>query len=647
MFSVWRLLNKLRQLVVRLLSFIRNLYYGSIGSKLTRLLVFFGFISWIIYTTYDYYFNPLKTFRLYPQVCNSVLISNWGSADSTQNTAQDSFPLSSQFLTSNEFSPLSLKTFTDSHPLIVGKPEDHTFEEGFMCSELEYEDTFEVTKQSYLDSDFEYFMSKFKQVKEFAKLLEKAKAKFRPVIPEHKQWFRFGGSSVWLSHFKVHYMVSRVLYSPQGIANKAYVSFLYVQLFDQDWKELPKGTNLTIPFEKLTSINWMNLDGSMTPIQGDAQVGYKRVEFPQILPIPIDYSMKTENEKYYYGPEDPRIILRENPLGFEEPLIVFNMKELKIIKRIMFLYLPFSNKLNMLKKRTDKYAKIEKNWTPFISPNQKSQNKLNFIYSIVPLEVLVCEIDTAVCDFLQKPKKKKKNYVGALRGGTQLVPLPLDKFPPGVRDLLHIPANRNVFLGWARAHLNKCGCGESMYRPNMMILIEDHNEETDKYYYKLGDVSEYLDFGAYVPPWVSPKIDPKLGQLIEARPLPCEGRNVLIPNSIAYWDIESVTRDGKIHKNIDQLTSLDSVSINDYMGVTLSAADQDVSIIHLRGLLNYIIKLPSLFDESTVVHNRDEFNIRGSDWNYKCAMKASKEYCKQVALKNGILEEEEGDPYSG
>lgn len=83
------------------------------------------------------------------------------------------------------------------------------------------------------------------------------------------------------------------------------------------------------------------------------------------------------------------------------------------------------------------------------------------------------------------------------------------------------------------------------------------------------------------------------------------------------------------------------------MGVTLSAADQDVSIVHLRGLLNYIIKLPSLFDESTAVYNRDQFNIRGSDWNYKCAMKASKEYCKQVALKNGILEEEEEDPYSG
>lgn len=647
MLSVGRLLKGLRQSLVRLISFIKNLLYSSTGRRLARLLALFGLIACIMYNIYDFYFNPLKTFRLHPNAVNSKIISNAELAISTQDTTQESFPLSNQFLTSNEFSSISLKAFTDPHPLIVGKPEDYTFDEGFMCSELEYEDAFDVTKQAYLDSDFEYFMTKFKQIKEYAKLLKKAKAKFKPVIPEHKQWFRFGGSSVWLSQFKVHYMVSRVLYSPLGIANKAYVSFLYVQLFDQDWKELPKGTNLTIPFEKSDSTNWMNLDGSVTTIRGDPQLRYKRVEFPHILPIPIDYAMQTENEKYYYGPEDPRIILRENPLGFEEPLIVFNMKELKIVKRIMFLYLPFSKTLNLLKKRTDKYAKIEKNWTPFISPNQKSQNKLNFIYSIVPLEVLVCEIDTAVCDFLQNPKKKKKNFVGALRGGTQLVSLPLDKLPTAVRDLLHIPANRNVFLGWARAHLNKCGCGESMYRPNMIILIEDYNEETGKYYYKLGDVSDYIDFGAYVPPWVSPKIDPKLGQLIEVEPLPCEGRNVLIPNSIAYWDIESVTRDGKTLKNFDQLTSLDSVSINDYMGVTLSAADQDVSIVHLRGLLNYIIKLPSLFDESTAVYNRDQFNIRGSDWNYKCAMKASKEYCKQVALKNGILEEEEEDPYSG
>ncbi|KAI5970408.1 hypothetical protein CANMA_000571 [Candida margitis] len=580
-------------------------------------------------------------------VRNSVVFQNWNHEESKQNGDQEPFPLSSQFITGNEFSPLSLRTFTDPHPLIVGKSKKHVFEGDFMCSELEFEDTFEISKQSYLDSDFEYFMTKFKQIKQYAKLLEKAKAKFKPVIPEHKQWFRFGGSSVWLSQFKVHYMVSRVLYSPSGIANKAYVSFLYVQLFDQDWNELPKGTNLTIPFEHPNPTNWINLDGSVTTMQGDSQLRYRKTEFPQILPIPIDYSMQTENEKYYYGPEDPRIILRENTLGFEEPLIVFNMKELNLIKRIMFLYLPFSNKLSLLKKRAAKYAKIEKNWTPFMSPNQKLQNKLNFIYSIVPLEVLVCEIDTAVCDFLQKPKKKNLNYVGELRGGTQLVPLPLNKFPPAVRESLNIPVNRNVFLGWARAHLNKCGCGESMYRPNMLLLIEDYNEETDKYFYKLGDVSGYLDFGAFVPPWVSPKINPQSGQLIEIKPKPCEGRNVLIPNSIAYWEIESIDRDGKRRKTFDHLTSLDSVTINDYMGVTLSAADQDVSIVHLRGLLNYVIKLPSLFDESTVVHNREKFNIRGSDWNYKCAMRASKEYCKNIAHENGILEEEKEDPISG
>ncbi|KAI5958368.1 hypothetical protein KGF57_002725 [Candida theae] len=648
MLSTGRLSNRLQLLVIRVVSFIKKLYHSSIVRRLATLLAFIGFIALIIYTINDFYFNPFKTFRIHPQATYTVVHSHQNSLDPSSNADQGpSFPLSKQFLGDNEFKPIPLKTFTDPHPLINGKPKDHVFRESDMCSELEFEDTFDVTKQSYLDSDFEYFMFKFNQVKAYTGLLQKVKARFKSVVPEHKQWFRFAGSSVWLSQFNVHYMVSRVLYSPSGIANKAYVSFLYVQLFDQDWKELPKGSKLTIPFEDPVSCNWMNLDGSVTPVQGGSQLRYKEVEYPQILPIPIDYAIKTENEKYYYGPEDPRIILRKNPLGFEEPLIVFNLKDLQIAKRVMFMYLPFSDKLNRLKKRTDKYAKIEKNWTPFISPNEESHNKLKFIYSLVPLEVLVCDIDTAVCDFLQNPQKKKKDYVGALRGGTQLVPLPLHKFSPKVRDSLRIPANRNVFLGWARAHLNKCGCGESMYRPNMMILIEDHNEETNEYFYKLGDVSGYLDFGAYVPPWVNPKIDSKSGQLMESNPEPCEGRNVLIPNSIAYWDIESVTRQGKTFANVDQLTSLDSVAINDYMGVTLSAADQDVSIVHLRGLLNYVIKLPSLFDETTVMHNRDDANIRGSDWNYKCAMKASKDYCKKAALKNNILEDEEEDTYSG
>ena len=266
--------------------------------------------------------------------------------------------------------------------------------------------------------------------------------------------------------------------------------------------------------------------------------------------------METDNGKYYWGPEDPRILLRRSPLGYDEPVIVYNMKHLDLQKRVMNLYLPFPNVANVLRKRSEKFANIEKNWTPFISrrENQHVENggvtKLNFIYSIVPLEILTCEIDTAVCDFLQKPVKQDYNYVGPLRGGSQLVELPFsDLIPKTVQDRFKFPEGRRVYIGWARAHLNNCGCGESMYRPNMITLIEDYDANQNKYYFKLGDVSEYFDFNAYVPPWTIPLFDSN-GQMIESTPKQCEGRNVLIPNSIAYWDIRSIIKGDTLYLSL-------------------------------------------------------------------------------------------------
>ncbi|KAI5953463.1 hypothetical protein KGF54_002835 [Candida jiufengensis] len=637
-----------------------------------------SFFLFILYYIYDFFFNPAKTFRIFPKtsfdivknenewlINDSILKEKIDKFQRQNELLQDinnndviikdfsEFPLAEEFINGNDYIPYSLKTFTDPYPLIVDKAPDFEFVDTFMCSELEYEDSFEVTQQTYLNYDLEHFLENLKKIKEYWDLIELARLKFKPTIPESQQWFRFGGSSVWLPEFKIHYMVSRVLFTPSGIANKAYVSFLYIQIYDENWIELPKDTKITVPFEDFPLVNHMNLDGTFNIFKSKGELNFKTIKFPYILPIPIDYSMSTPNEKYYYGPEDPRILLRTNPLGFNEPLIVFNMKDLKLIKRTMFLYLPFSNDLKVLKKRKDPYAKIEKNWTPFISPSQHSLNKINFIYSIVPLEVLVCDINTAICDFLQKPKKKNKDYVGALRGGSQLIPLPLHKMlPPKIlEDYFNYPKNRQIFLGWARAHLNNCGCGESMYRPNMIILIEDYNPETKKFYYKLGDVSEYLDFGAYVPPWVTPKTDPKTGLIIdsEIEPKQCEGRNVLIPNSIAYWEILNIQQNNEIitnFQNID-IKNQHTLEFNDFIGITLSAADKDISIVHVRGLLNYLMKLPSLLDLSTQIISNDRFNIRGFDWNNKCAMMASKDYCKNYGINNGVVNEEEEDTNPG
>ncbi|KAG7664943.1 uncharacterized protein J8A68_001529 [[Candida] subhashii] len=586
-----------------------------------------------------------------------------------------SFPLSTQSM-DGEYTPVSLKTYTDPFSYINDKPSDYEFNENDMCRNIKFEERFEVSKQLYLDASHESFLIELNKHKEFADLIETARRKFKPTIPEDKQWFRFGGSSVWLPQYNCHYMVSRVLYTPSGIANKAFASFLYIQLFDQDWRELPPKT-LDIPYEENVVKKVLNSDGTFDEIVMDKILKFRQQTFPQVLPIQFDYMMHVANDKYYYGPEDPRIMLRRNPLGFDEPLIVFNMKDLQIVKRVMHLYLPFSHNLKILRKRSEKFANIEKNWTPFISKakpinqiDSKGDVNINFIYSILPLEVLVCDIDTAVCDFLQRPIKEDYDYIGPLRGGSQLIPLPIsDIIPDTIKEKFTLPPNRQIYIGWARAHLNDCGCGESMYRPNLIILVEDYDPTNDKFYYKLGDVSEYFDFRATVPPWIIPKLDEKGTLIEEAKPKQCEGRNVLIPNSIAYWDIGSIIKDGTLYyrqyfpniptdeeiadkkaaKVIKQKAGgifkkretskrsniFGEVIFNDYMGVTLSAADKDVSIVHVKGLLNYILQLPALFEDSSVIDNPSLFQQRGFDFNNKCAMIASYGYCQDYGRQHG------------
>lgn len=161
-------------------------------------------------------------------------------------------------------------------------------------------------------------------------------------------------------------MVSRVLYTPSGIPNKSFVSFLYIQLFDKNWVEMDE-TTLTVPYEKKIMKSVTNADGSVTEALLETKLGSREITYPSFLPISFDVQMQVPSGKYYFGPEDPRILLRKNSLGFEEPLIVFNMKNNVLAKRLMYLYLPFSNHLQYLKKRSEPYAYVEKNWTPFIS----------------------------------------------------------------------------------------------------------------------------------------------------------------------------------------------------------------------------------------------------------------------------------------
>lgn len=80
--------------------------------------------------------------------------------------------------------------------------------------------------------------------------------------------------------------------------------FLYIQLFDSDWKELPSHTTLDIPFEQTEANSIFKI---FKPKQKYAN--FRNSTYPQILPIPFDYKLPIETknitmvrkiQEYYY-----------------------------------------------------------------------------------------------------------------------------------------------------------------------------------------------------------------------------------------------------------------------------------------------------------------------------------------------------------
>ena len=69
---------------------------------------------------------------------------------------------------------------------MLGKPTDFEITEEDMCKRLEYASEFEVSKQMYLNADYEKVQKALKASLEYSKLIEQANKQFKPTIPvEH------------------------------------------------------------------------------------------------------------------------------------------------------------------------------------------------------------------------------------------------------------------------------------------------------------------------------------------------------------------------------------------------------------------------------------------------------------------------------
>lgn len=467
-------------------------------------------------------------------------------------------------------------------------------------------------------------------------------AEFKPYFAEHLEqlleediietfWYRFAGTSVWLEEYGIHLMVSRVLYSMEGVRDRPIISFVYAQAFDSSWTEL-EDVDLIIP------------DSHM------------KVTYPQFVPIPT-FHEPVKNQVTYYGPEDPRIVLRRNSKGHLEPIVIFNQKQREIFKKeegedengekgewvgfeiframyVCFLWQTQIGKLNVDPLATEyasqQYSRIveldrfhsekkeaEKNWTPFFSYRERQKHGFDkaiyFVYSWDKFEVLKCDIPTSSDHSLCKldytmdkdligqyrsgvltdiqlksrplyaedlEKEEETLLVGPMRGGTQLVSINelSDRYE------LQLDLEHDYWLAFARSRLPYCGCGRAMYRPHLVLVRKDR--ETSQYH--ITHMSLFLLFDVDILPWNPTEPEKLCGKY----------PNILLPNGISDW---SFTERG-----------------DDFLTLAYTNADLRVEMITIRGLLKTLQRINSFDPNKSIT----------SEQNVECAIMRSMDFCK-------------------
>lgn len=478
-------------------------------------------------------------------------------------------------------------------------------------------------------------------------------------------WYRLSGSSVWLKDHNVHLLVLRFLYLHHKARNDPKASFVLVQVFDENWKEI-QDVRLVFPTNKLD-------DPDAPGFESDGQ-HFHSYRFPRLMPVPFYNDYGTSNVKYL-GPEDPRVILIKNPDGYEEPLIVFNAEHHKMAKdkngkeedhkyRSMFMsrlfqlqkgkggletkVRPLTNEIFFARteelgiKGVDRPRKA-KNWTPVISDIDRQHSgghdkSILFVTQVKNLAVVKCDLvdKPGECEVLYK----RDGDIGEMRGGTPLLSVNSLLREKNVPLNQILPRGREVFVGFARAHLTHCGCGVSFYRPNLLVVTKDEVEATvdgereTKYLFKVSHISGFLSLHVPIDPW---HIDKPYAV--------CQGVNALIPNGVSDWLMEG----------------LDIVNgqwtVKDRMSIAFSVSDFSVDRVEVKGILNALLNVPdkSLFLQPPGITTIDmsaflpQLNLEGklkdgvpgySNTNVGCAIRSGKDFCKKFGQSELVIEDE-------
>lgn len=435
-----------------------------------------------------------------------------------------------------------------------------------------------------------------------------------------KYWFQLIGSSIWLKEYGINLMISRIVYSSKQNHGFPQFSLSYLQIYDNEWNEL-NNIELIVPTDN---------DGD------DENKKFKIMKYPSISPIPIYHNIKDYSIGKPIGIEDPRIQLIKNEKGFEEPIIIFNSQHYKINKekskpgqelkydknRSIFIGWLWKNqkgkfnveeisnskydnfeyiKIKHMELPNDEQSGVEKNWSLMINNQDRLtfgyDKYIYFVYQFLNLKILKCSLqdDDTTCEWEYKANESKE--VGLFHGGTELININqiIEEDNNPNKQLMklqqNIPKGREIWIGFARAVLLHCGCGSTMYRPNLVIIMKDKSN------YKLAYVSSFSDLGIEVLPWY------KNGKL-------CDVKNLIIPNGISSWTIDSNPKG----------------NIIDTMSFTITRRDATVDLVFMKGLLTAV-----LFDSNMRLFEEDHENQIGfkSNHNINCALAESMNFCKK------------------
>lgn len=383
------------------------------------------------------------------------------------------------------------------------------------------------------------------------------------LVSDISHWYKNSGSSVWLPDEQLHMVASTVMYAPRS-KNEVLASFIRLQLFDADWKEV-KGRRIRYSDVKETEVDKVLTEYTKT--NEDRHLDRISFRFPSIISIPID----AKSNKGTIGPENPRVLFKDGEYS-SEPVIIFNM--ISGGKRNMFSVFPLRApqgpkllhpivKFKNIGNDALTTLKSDKNWTPFfdglkIGDSKTSKGSMYFAYTLDPLVIFKCSLDSGKCTKIQdniKFSSFAKQGDAYLRGGTPFTPVP--------RQIIQtlndgdFQKRLQMWVGFPKVLIKNNKCGKNIYRSTFALLIKEDGV------FRIELITSPIDFGL-----------PNASKC----PSSVDESSIISAQGISFWDLAA-------SGNSDDKGSVPLY--NDYMGLIVGESYSKIEMVVIKNVLNY------------------------------------------------------------